>query len=145
MATVFTPSNNMLSLLQQGSPNLATDNLSAVLMQSGFTFNRDTHSLYTDVSGSELPAGNGYITGGLAFTGVNTANIKDDVNDQSDVSWNDLVWTAVGTLGPTPGAIIIDTTLGGSPIVGYHDFGGDTSVTDDNLTMQNPLSRVRSA
>jgi len=145
MATVFTPSNNMLSLIHQGTPDFATDNLKAVLMQSGFTFNRAAQSLYTDISGSELPAGNGYTTGGADFTGVNTANIKDDANDQSDITWNDVVWTAVGTLGPTPGAIIIDSTLPGGPIVGYHDFGGDTSVTDDNLTLQNPLSRIGGA
>lgn len=138
---IFTPSNRMLAQLHQGGPNLATDTVEAVLMQSGFTFNRDTHSVYTDISASELANGNGYTTGGQALTGVNVTNIEDDTNDRSDITWNDIQWTAVGTIGPAAGAILIDQTAG-DIVIGYHDFQGDVSATDDTLTLRNPLSRV---
>jgi hypothetical protein len=107
------------------------------LVATGFTFEKDTHATYADVSASELANGYGYTTGGQALTGF--AIQEDDTGDKATVTFNDAVFTASGgSIGPTPGAIIFDDTAADDAVVGYIDFSGDRTVTDANpLTVQN--------
>jgi hypothetical protein len=103
-----------------------------ILMESGFVFNKDTHEEYADVSGNELPNGNGYTTAGELLAGVAVA--EDDVDDRCEVTWNAVSWTAVGgPIGPASGAIIYDGTVANDPVVGYIDFGGDYTQADGGV------------
>ncbi len=125
--------------------DFASDTFKIILMATGFIFDIDSHHGYTDVSASELANGNGYTTGGATLAGV--AVTEDDANDRTDVTWNNVTWTASGgSIGPTPGAIIFDDTAS-SPqadtIIGYIDFGGEQTQTDGGTaTIANPTVRI---
>jgi hypothetical protein len=111
------------------------DTFKIILMQSGFTFDKDAHHGYADVSASELAAGNGYTTGGNTLSGVSVT--ENDTTDLTEITWNNSSWTAsLGAIGPTPGAIIYDdtpTTPQADPIVGYIDFGSDQTEPDGGV------------
>lgn len=125
--------------------DFAADVFKIILMADGFTFNKDTHHGYADVSASELINGNGYTTGGNTLAGV--AVTEDDVDDRTEVTWDNTQWTASGgSIGPSPGAIIYDdtpTTPQADPIVGYIDFGGNQTQADGGIaTISNIEVRV---
>lgn len=130
MATV--PSNKIKYLLATKAIDFANDVFQIILMQSGFTFDIDTHHGYADLSAGELAAGNGYLAGGNTLAGV--AVTEDDTDDRTEVTWNNTAWTASGgSVGPVAGAIIYDDTVADDPIVGYIDFGGDVTQADGGI------------
>lgn len=125
-----TEANNKIAyLLATKAVDFAGDIFKIILMQSGFTFNKDTHHGYADVSGSELGTANGYTAGGNTLAGVSVT--ENDTDDRTDVAWNNSSWVASGgSIGPSPGTIIYDDTVADDPIVGYIDFGGDQTQAD---------------
>lgn len=125
-------SNKIKYLLATKAIDFANDVFQIILMQSGFTFDKDTHHGYADVSGSELATANGYTIGGNTLAGVTVT--EDDTNDRAAVTWNNTTWTAGGgPIGPSPGAIIYDDTVADDPVVGYIDFGGDQTQADGGV------------
>ena len=121
--------------------DFANDVFKIILMADGFTFDKDTHHGYADVSAQELPNGNGYTTGGNTLGGV--AVTEDDADDRTEITWNNTQWTAAGgPIGPSPGAIIYDDTVAAptaDPIVGYIDFLGNRTQADGGVaTIANP-------
>lgn len=137
--------NKIKYLLATKNIDFENDVFKIILMQSGFTFDVDTHHGYADVSGSELATGYGYTAGGATLGGVTV--LEDDNNDRTSITWNNAAWTASGgSIGPTPGAIIYDdtpTTPQAKPIVGYIDFGGDQTEADGGVaTVANPEVRI---
>jgi len=121
--------------------DFATDSFKIILMGTGFTFDKDTHHGYADVSASELATGNGYTQNTKLLAGVVVT--ENDTTDLAEITWDNVVWTASGgDIGPTPGAIIFDdtpTTPQDDPIVGYIDFGGEQTQADGGAaTIANP-------
>jgi len=135
-------SNKIKYLLATGAVNAASDEFDIVLMASGFTYDEDADDDYADISANELPTGNGYTAGGAVLAGV--AVTRDDVNDWTSITWNNMSWTASGgPIGPVAGAAIFDNTHIDKPIVGYIDFGGDQTQADGGVaTVANPEVRV---
>ena len=135
-------SNHIKYLLATKAIDFANDTFKLILMDTGFTFNKDTHALYADVSGSELASGNGYTTKGETLAGVSVS--EDDTDDRAEITWNNETWTASGgAIGPTPGAIIIDETAANDPVVGYIDFGGEQTQADGGTcTISNIEVRI---
>ena len=139
-------SNKIKFLLATGvidfSP--AADVFKIIFMADGFTFDKDNHEVYGDVAGNELINGNGYATGGNVLGGVVVT--EDDVDDRTEITWNNSAWTATGgPIGPSPGAIIYDDTVAVplKPIVGYIDFGGNQTQADGGVaTIANPEVRI---
>lgn len=133
MAT--TASNKLKYALATKQIDFANDTFKIILMADGFTFDKDAHHGYADVSASELVNGNGYTTGGNSLSGVTVT--EDDTDDRTEVTWNNTSWTASGgSIGPTPGAIIYDDTPAApqaDPIVGYIDFGGNQTQADGGV------------
>lgn len=127
-----TVSNKLKYLLALKAIDFANDSFKIILMQSGFTFDKDAHHAYSDVSASELATGNGYTADTKTLSGVTVT--EDDTDDRCEITWSNVTWTASGgAIGPTPGAIIYDdtvTTPTANPIVGYIDFGGDQTQAD---------------
>lgn len=125
-------SNKLKYLLASKIIDFANDSFKIILMDTGFTFNKDTHHGYADVSASELATGNGYTANTKTLAGV--AVTEDDTDDRCEITWSNVTWTASGgAIGPSPGAIIFDdtvTTPTDDPIVGYIDFGGDQTQAD---------------
>lgn len=127
MASVV--SNHIKYLLATKAIDFANDSFKIILMQTGFTFDKDAHEEYADVSASELSTGNGYTANNKTLAGV--AVTEDDTDDRTEVTWSNVTWTASGgAIGPSPGAIIFDDTVANDPIVGYLDFGGDQTQAD---------------
>lgn len=136
MAAGVTLTNHIKYLLLTKQVDFANDVFKIILMQTGFTFDKDSDAEYADVSGSELATANGYTAGGFTLTGVSVT--EDDTDDRGEVTWNSATWTASGTIGPTPGAIIYDDTVANDPIVQYIDFGGDqTQAAGGTATIGN--------
>lgn len=135
-------SNHIKYLLATGVIDFSSDVFKIILMDTGYSFNKDTHALYADVSGDELADGNGYTTKGEILAGVSVT--EDDTDDRAEVTWNNKSWTASGgSIGPTPGAIIIDETATDDPIIGYIDFGGEQTQADGGTcTISNIEVRI---
>lgn len=135
-------SNKIKYLLATKAIDFANDVFKIILLQSGFTFNKDTHHGYADVSASELATANGYTAGGNILAGV--AVTEDDGDDRTEITWNNSSWTASGgPIGPTSGAIIYDDTVADDPVVGYIDFGGDQTQADGGVaTISNVEVRI---
>lgn len=98
----------------------------AILMQSGYTWNKATHKVYADISASELAGGSGYTTGGLALSGNTTA--QDDVNDKGTLTFNDLTILPSGADLTFCGALIYNST--DNIICGFANAGGDVVAVD---------------
>lgn len=127
-----TVANKIKYALATKQIDFANDSFKIILMASGFTFNKDTHHGYADVSASELATGYGYTQNTKVLTGV--AVTEDDTDNRTEVTWSNAIWTASGgSIGPSPGAIIFDdtpTTPQADPIIGYIDFQGEQTQVD---------------
>ena len=141
MANVM--SNHCKYQLAVGNINFSTDSFKMLLMASGFTFNKDTHATYSDVSTSELGEAYGYTQNTKVMTASPTVT-EDDTNDRCSVVWADVIWAATGgSIGPTPGAIIINDTTSDDSVVGYIDFSSEqTATTGTNFTISAPTIYV---
>jgi hypothetical protein len=85
------------------------DTFQAILMVSGFTFNRLTHEKYADVVASEMGTANGYSSGGVSLTGV--AVTKVGASNKVTVTWNNPSWAVTpANLGPLSGMVVFDDT-----------------------------------
>jgi len=136
MAAGVTLSNHIKYLILTAGIDFSSHVFKIILMQTGYTFDKDADALYADVSGSELATANGYTAGGFTLTGV--AVSEDDTDDRAEVTWNSATWVASGTIGPSPGAIIYDDTATDDPIVQFIDFGGDmTQASGGTATIAN--------
>lgn len=122
-------SNHFKFHLASGDIDFDADSFIIILMTTGYTFDKDAHADYADVSASELGTANGYTVKTKALANVTVT--EDDTNDRCSVTWNNVTWTASGgDIGPSPGAIIIDDTVAADVVVGYIDFGGDQTAVD---------------
>ena len=137
-------SNKITYLLATGAVNFSSNTFKIILMQPGFSFDKDSHHYYGNVSGSELASGNGYTTGGNTLTGVTVT--EDDTYDWTKILWSNTSWVASGGNVTASGAIIINDSGASDPIVGYIDFVGDQTVLDGaTFTIANPQVRVKNA
>lgn len=114
-------SNEIRVELANGNINFSSDTIKIALMADSFTFDKDSHGKYADVSASELASGNGYLIGGNTLTGVYVA--QNNTDDNCTITWNSTTWTASGgDIGPSVGAIVYDDTHADKTIIGYIDF-----------------------
>ncbi len=145
MAVLVTIANRFMYYLALKKFDFSVDNIKCCLMQSGFTFNRDTHHKYADVSASGLATGNGYTAGGKLLTGVTVT--EDDVNDKTVISCDDIQWTASGgAIGPAAGAILYDDLETDKSLIGYIDFGTDRTAADGaDFNINNVKINIRKA
>lgn len=135
--------NSLKSMLWKGQIAAESDTFKIILMAINFTFDKDDHNAYSDVSAFELPTGNGYTSGGQGLTGVDVNT--DDVEDRAEVTWDNATWTASGGSLSVVGAIIFDdSTAEGSgddytdAIVAFIDANGVQTVADGAaLTVSN--------
>lgn len=138
-------SNMCRYLLLKKVMDFSADTFKIRAMVSGFVFNKDSHNVWADVAASELANGNGYTTGGNTLSGVSVT--QDNTLDRGRAVWSNSSWTASGgTLGPSPGFIIIDDTVAApviDPIVGFIDNGGEKTQFDGGIfTVVAPEVRI---
>ena len=95
--------------LMSAKINLASDTLKAILMDTDFEFDVDSHALLSDVIANQLATGNGYTRGSHSFT--TPVLTEDDANNKGAFTCDDLTITASGgDIGPVGGYMIIDTS-----------------------------------
>jgi len=130
MAVVSTMSNHAKYMIMKKEIDFSGDEFKTILMKDTFTFNKDTHSVYNNVSGEEVAQEFGYTTRGIILQSGELT--EDDTNDKGIMRWNsNPTWTADGgTIGPVGAAIIFDETVSDDTVIGCIDFGQDYSVTD---------------
>ena len=135
--------NRAKYLAAQGGIDFSSDVFKIILMDDSFVFNKDTHHQYSDVSAHELGTGFGYTAGGYTLLGVTVT--ENDVDDRTDVTWNNPTWAAAGgSIGPSSGAIIYDDTDANDSLIGYIDFLADyTQVDGGSVTLINVGVRVK--
>ena len=102
---------------------------------------------------TEVPAGNGYTSGGIALARNATdwdVLTEDDTNDRALVQAKDLVWTASGGNLPASGTgarwldcLDDNVTIGSRQIFGSFDLASNRTVSDgQTLTIQNAEFRL---
>lgn len=133
---------NALYLMAKGDIDLDTDSLIWILMDSGFTFDPANHHEYADVSASELSTGNGYTQFTKAAAGISVA--RDDSLYKVTITWSNPQWTASGgSIGPCPGAFLVDDTVTDDPLLMYIDFGTEGTEPDGGtFTIANPTFEI---
>lgn len=130
-------SNEFLAELLAGNVDFDADTFKIILMASGFTYDRDNHGEYADVSANELGTAYGYTVGGAILSGVAVA--QDDAANAGEVTWNNASWSISGGNITACGAIIYDDTHASDLIVGFIDFSGDQTCLDGGVaTVANP-------
>jgi hypothetical protein len=108
----------------------ATDSI--LYMLESFANGTSVALLYIE---DELSAGNGYLRDTLMMSGVNIT--EDETNDWASITWTvNCSWLATGgSIGATPGMIIIDDTA--SVIVGYISFASAELIAISNSLLVN--------
>ena len=130
MAVVSTLSNHFKYQAMKGEIDFNSDTFKMILMNDSFTFDKDAHATYANVSGEELSNGNGYTTGGITL--LSGELTEDDANDQGKMAWShNPTWTASGgSIGPSGAAVIYDDDATDDTVVGCIDFGTDYTATE---------------
>lgn len=123
--------NSFKAKIMDGSIDLDTDNINVCLLDSGYSANIDTQTMYSDVTASEIASANGYTTKGqsLASKTVSVDTTDDEgVFDAADVTWSTSTITArYAVLFKNTGT---NTT---SPLIAYVDFGADKTSDNGNF------------
>ena len=142
-----TAKHSLQYLLEQykGEHDLTTDVLKCILMNDTFTFDPEAHSVLTDVSASELAAGNGYTQGGKTVESVtatiDTANEKVTVQSAAAVSWE----ASGGDMAASAAAIIFNDTHANKTIVVGVQFDTAKTAVDGtflNVNTQNGIAEA---
>ena len=127
MAATYTTSNHYKFQLASGNIDFDADVFKVILMNTTFTFNKDTHATLADVTADQLATGNGYTQNDKTLAGVSVT--EDDTNDKAAITWNDVTWTATAdNIGPTGAYIVYDDTTADDTVVFCVDFGTDYTI-----------------
>ncbi len=109
------------------------------------------HNIFSEHT--EIPAGNGYTSGGISLARNGTdfdVLTEDDTNDRALVQAKDLVWTASGGNLPASGTgarwmdcLDDNVTIGSRQIFGSFDLVSNRTVSSgQTLTIQNAEFRL---
>ena len=133
---------NFLYLMAKGEIDLDSDSLIWILMTTGFSYTQATHHEYADVSGSELATGYGYTQKTKTAAGISIS--RDDTLYKLSVTWSNPQWTASGgSIGPSPGAFLLDDSVTDDPLVMYVDFGSEgTEPNGGTFTLASPTLEI---
>jgi hypothetical protein len=119
--------------LINGTIDLDTDTVKAMLVTSTYAPNIDTHAFRSDVTNEVV--GTGYTAGGAALTTKTVT--QDNVNDRAVFDASDVVWAAATI---TARAAVLYKNRGGlasaDELIGYFDFGSDITSTAAAFTVQ---------
>ena len=137
MATTATTSNHYKYQLAKGNIDLSADTLKAILMNTSFVFDKDTHATLASITASQLSTGYGYTQDSHTFT--TPALAEDDTNDKAAFTCDDLTITASGgDIGPTGAYCIVDTTTSDDTVICCVDFGTDYTISrGSSIQIQN--------
>jgi len=114
-------SNHYKYQLAKGLIDLSSHIIKAILMNNSFTFDKDAHATYANVSASELGTNYGYTVNDKVLTGKTVT--EDDTNDMGVMTADNVEWTASGgSIGPTNGILFYDDDTSDNTVIGYQAF-----------------------
>lgn len=125
--------NDFKQRLISGEVDMDNDQIWCALFPSSYTPNNDTQGVWSDVSASEIAAGNGYAAGGTILTGVTVmVNMSTDkgIFDANDVTWPNSTITARYAV------LYKKATATTSWLVAAFDFGADKASSNGDFTVQ---------
>ena len=132
MAVTTTLSNHFRYMLATKKIDFTVstgDEFKIILMNTDFTFNKDSHATLLDVTASQLATDYGYTQDTKDCTVASIT--EDDTNDVARVVFSDVTWTASGgAIGASGAAIIYDDTTSDDTVVCCIDFGADGTAAD---------------
>ena len=136
MAITRTVSNKLKYELGLATVNFSTHTFKAMLMDTSFTYNQDTHGTVSDVVSDEITSAGSYSRQTIA---VDTAWNQNDTDNKGEVAWDDVSWTASGaSFDDFVAVIIYDDNHASDIIVGCIALGQTLSVGDGNsFQLQN--------
>ena len=124
--------NSFKAKIMNGSLDLDTDTIKAMLLTSSHSQNVDTHDFIDDVSTNEV-SGTGYTAGGQAL--ANKSVTQDNTDNEGVWDADDVTWSS-STITARYVALYKDTgTPSTSPIICILDFGTDKSSSAGNFTV----------
>jgi len=133
--------NNFKEQVMEGIFNLASgQDALYVTLHTSYTPDIDTHTIRTDVSGTEYSTAAGYTAGEDASNLLAGQDVtQDNTNDRGVFDGNDHTWASLGALSPaTPGHVILWDTTPTSPVdplIAYWELGS-TATNGGNYTLQ---------
>lgn len=132
MAVTLTFYDHFLESLGDGTLDMDTDTFKLALLDNTHIFNA-ANTVFADVSGDEIAAGNGYVAGGNTLTTVTYAQTAGVVKFDSD----DIIFTASGgPIATSRFCALYDTTAANS-LLALIDMDADKTPGDgDTLTIQ---------
>ena len=140
MAITATVSNEFKYEKGKGNVDFSSDTFKCILMAPGFTFDKDVHGTYSDVSGEEISSTGGYTVGGQTLS-TDSAWAQDNTNDKGSISWSDESFAASGAdMDTFCAAIMYDDSHGSDVIVGCIDLGADVTIPDGESFQLRNLS-----
>jgi len=129
MAFTITVPNHYKYLLKTKQIDESSDTYKIILMESGFTFDKDAHEELADVTADQLATGYGYTQNSKTLTGVSIT--ENDTTDKAETRWADVTWTASGgSIGPASAAIVYNDSVTGDPIAFCIEFGVNKTTED---------------
>ncbi len=137
MAVTYLISNHFKQQLNLGNIDFDTDVFKVILMNNTFTFDVDADATLPDITADQLATGGGYTQDDETLANVNV--VENDTTDKSEVTWDDVSWTATsGGFGPAGAFCIYDDTTTDDTIICCVDFGEDYTIPIDSvLTLQD--------
>ena len=122
--------NSLKYKIATGAVVLSSDVFHAILMNTGYTFNRLTHKKYSDIVASEMPTANGYTQNTKVLAGISVTEV--DASNKVTITWTSPSWAVTpADLGPMAGMAIIDDTDSDKCIVGYIQFVNGAGAQSD--------------
>jgi hypothetical protein len=122
----FTKVDSFVEYLAESEMNLAADSLKVALTNSDPT---RLASVLADIT--EISVGNGYSAGGNAITILSSGQVAGVYTLVLD----DWTVTASGAaIGPFQYFVLLDSSIAGSPIIGYWDAGAPITVADGDYS-----------
>jgi len=120
----------------RGEHDLESNTLTAILMDTAFTFDPATHLTYADISANEIATGFGYTQKTKDLTTVAVANVAGEIITTAD----DISWTAAaGAIETSSACCIINNTHATETVICCIDFGVNMAVPDGTI-LTIPLS-----
>lgn len=122
MSSAFNKFNAFVDALAQKKINLGSDVLKIMLTN---TLPVAANSVYSDISGNELAAGNGYSSGGTAIGSTSVTN----TSGTEKLLGNAVVFTATpASMGPFRYAVIYSSTATNKDLIGWWDYGSSVTL-----------------
>ena len=135
----FNKFNNWVHYLDGGvagqTVDLASDVLKVMLTNTAPVA---TNTKYSDISGNELPNGNGYTTGGAVVGGTAVSNSSGT----DTLIGNAVTWTGSGPVGPFQYVVFYDSTPTDKPLIGWWDYGSSNSFASGEMFTFAPSSQT---